>query len=324
MLRMLPTLTGVNSGFSSMSPALLKKIPEQWERPSPDKHWHRQPALRASLAACRATTRAHASSFYFSSFPLPAHKKHAAYAVYAFCRWIDDVIDEADPDAPVDPPTREHLEAELARMNAGESALPFAPAFAEVNRQYAIPKRYYLDLIEGCCMDRMPVILKTEAQLEVYCYHVASVVGLMMSHIFGLRAAEGLYHAVEMGLAMQLTNILRDVREDFEKGRIYLPLEEMPRFQIGPEVIAAHRVDEHWRDFMRFQIDRARGWYASAEKGIALLDGDGSRLTAKCMARIYGGILDEIERADYDVFSTRRYVPTRRKATIALKAWAWG
>ncbi|MEM9226602.1 MAG: phytoene/squalene synthase family protein [Verrucomicrobiota bacterium] len=301
-----------------MTPALRQLLPTTWETPQPDPSWYRDPALKDALAACKATTKEHATSFYFSSFPLSKEKKSAAYAVYAFCRWVDDVIDEAPDPSKVDPAM---VSGELDKLLAGESALPFAPAFRAVTEQYGIPKNFYDDLIEGCCMDLRPVLIQTYEQLEVYCYYVASVVGLIMSKLFGLKDLEGVERAVEMGVAMQLTNVLRDVREDFENGRIYLPKEEMVEFNTGPECIAARRVnDPQWTAFMKFQVQRAKDTYAAAEAGLKLLAGDGSRLCARMMSRVYGGILDEIIRHDYDVLTERRYVPTARKVRIAMRA----
>lgn len=301
-----------------MTPALIDKLPKHWEVPRPEKGWHKQAALRESWDACKEITREHATSFFFASFPLPEAKKRAAFAVYALCRWFDDVIDESPQDRQ---PDQVALRKELDAIESGKSLLPFAPAVAEVNHQYAIPRAFWEDLIEGVCMDRQAMIIRNLPQLEIYCYHVASVVGLIMSKLFGLTEIAGVPRAVEMGLAMQLTNILRDVREDFEKGRIYLPTEEMEACGTGPEAIAARRLaDAKWEAFMRMQIGRAREYYQGAEAGLAYLANDGSRFTAKLMGRVYGGILGEIERHDYDVFTTRRYVPTWRKGLLALGA----
>ncbi len=286
--------------------------------PEPEKNWHRSEALQASLAACKVAIRGHASRFSFATFPLPVEKKWGAFAIYAFCRWVDDTIDEAADPAAM---SSGAFKAELDAIEAGSSPLPFAPAFAEVNRQYAIPRSFYEDFIHGCCMDRYPVIIRTQAELEIYCYHVASVVALIISKLFGLRDPEGVTYAVEMGLTMQLTHILRDVLEDFEKGRIYLPLDSMQAFDTGPEAIAARRCqDPAWNTFLASQIQQAREWYASAERGLPYLANDGSRFTARLMSRIYGGILDEIEKRDYDIFSGRVYVPLHRKILIALKS----
>jgi phytoene synthase len=271
---------------------------------------------------CREATRAHATSFFFASRLLPAPKKCAAYAVYAFCRWVDDRFDEMQDNRVA--PEAEALHAALDEIIAGRSTLPFAPAFAAACREYGIALELCRDLIEGCARDRLPLRLEDLAALEVYCYHVASVVGLMMSRIFGLRDAAGLQCAVEMGLAMQLTNILRDVREDFALGRVYLPAEDLARFGVNDDQLRAGRVDDNWRALMRFEIARAREWYSSAEPGLPLLDNDGSRMTATLMGRLYADILGEIERHDFDVFSARRYVPMWRKCIILAHCFTGG
>ena len=265
---------------------------------------------------CEAITRAHASSFYFASFPLPKPKKCAAFAIYAFCRWVDDTIDEATNPDQLDPRT---LFTELDALYSGASHLPFALAFAEVSRQYSIPKAFYVDLIQGCCMDRQPLKIPSYPELEVYCYYVASIVGLMMSKVFGLKEMEGMYQAVEMGIAMQLTNILRDVKEDAQKNRRYLPLDELKMFHLSENQLSGEMpCDEKWQQFMQFQVERAQAYYHAAEPGLALLANDGSRMTVQLMAKVYGGILDEVRRNHYDVFSGRLYVPKSRKICLAL------
>ncbi len=300
---------------------LAQYLPSEWVAARPEAGWHRNPRLQVALRDCRAITRRHAKSFYFSSFPLPEDKKQAAFAVYAFCRYIDDCIDEVPEDSPVPAPTRQKLIDELAAIERGESALAFAPAFAEVNRQYAIPAAFYHDLIEGCCSDRGAVDIASFAELELYCYRVASVVGLMMSKIFGLREAEGALRAAEMGLAMQLTNILRDVREDALRQRFYLPRDEREAAQISEAQLLSGTVDPAWQAFCREQIARARDYYRRGEQGLLLLEDDGSRRTATLMARIYGGILDAIERADCDVFSRRCYVSFWRKLGLTYSVF---
>ncbi|WP_309384285.1 phytoene/squalene synthase family protein [Cerasicoccus frondis] len=300
--------------------AITCKLPTDWETPQPEAAWSRKPELAASLTACKEATREHATSFFFASFPLPAEKKCAAYAIYAFCRWVDDVIDETPPDQQPDLAT---LQAELDAMLAGQSALPFAPAFAEVTRQYAVPTSFYVDLMEGCCWDRKPVEFVDWPELELYCYHVASVVGLIMSRIFGLQEIEGVPRAIEMGIAMQLTNILRDVAEDFARNRVYLPREELAEFGLDREFLATpNATDPRWQKFVRWQIERARDYYRSGETGLRYLDGDGSRFCVKLMSRVYGGILGAIERKQGDVFAGRCYVPTHRKLAIALQSVA--
>lgn len=302
-----------------MTPALENKLPRDWTVPQPETGWHQQATLAPAWEACREITREHATSFFFASFPLPQAKKKAAFAIYALCRWFDDCIDEQIEGE--QPPDKARLLAELDAIQAGQSTLPWAPAVAEVNHQYAIPRIFWEDLVEGVCMDCQPIIIRTHEQLEIYCYHVASVVGLIMSKVFGLSDTAGIPHAVDMGLAMQLTNILRDVREDFDKGRIYLPTDEMAAHNTGPEAIAARRRDDpDWLRFITMQVERARAYYHSAEQGLPYLANDGSRFTTKLMSRIYGGILGEIRRNHYNTLDQRLYVPTHRKIRIALQA----
>ena len=171
-------------------------------------------------------------------------------------------------------------------------------------------------------------------ELDRYCYRVAGVVGLMMTHVFGYRSERCWSNALALGTAMQLTNILRDVAEDFRMGRVYLPQDELARFGVDERQLREGRVDDRFRSLMRFQVDRARRYYREAEAGIPDLIGDSSRLTVRVMGRVYGGILGAIERQGLDVFRARARVDTPRKlATLAacqletgLDAWRrfWG
>src|SRR5690242_3289812 len=175
---------------------------------------------------CREVARRHAKSFYFASFALPKEKKAAAYAIYAFCRYVDDLID-ACPNGD-GAQTVARVREEFARLVSGQFAEPpFAPAFADAVKTFGIPSAPFLDLTRGVLMDAGPVAIQTWDQLRRYCYSVASVVGLMLCPILGLTDARGTEHAIQLGIAMQLTNILRDVREDWERGRVYLPFEEL-------------------------------------------------------------------------------------------------
>jgi phytoene synthase len=286
-----------------------------------DLRWAgRQLSLDESFAYCRALTRAHAKSFYFSSVALPRAKKDAAYAVYAFCRFADDLLDE--PPAAGKPPSKSRLRETLAGLYAGRALeLPFARAFHETIARYGIDARLFEELIEGVCMDAGPVRIRNFEELHLYCYRVASVVGLMMSHIFGLKVEGGRDRAIEMGVAMQLTNILRDVREDLEMGRIYLPADELEQFGLSESTLRAGQADERWVEFMKFQVERARAYYCAGEAGIPLLEPDGSQFTVALMSTVYAGILDEIERVDYDVFRGRVHVGFGRKLKLAV--WAY-
>jgi len=271
-------------------------------------------------------TRQHATTFYFASHVLPAQKRKDAYAVYAFCRYVDDQIDFA-PDETARLRALADLEHILHAAYGTESpeglahALPWLPAFHETIRRRAIPVNYFQDLLAGVEMDRGQVRIRNWDELEKYCYHVASVVGLIMVHVLTEPAPELLKPARDLGTAMQLTNILRDIQEDWLRDRLYLPQDELEKFGLTTDDIAAQQTTESFRAVMRFQIARARDYYGYAEHGIAALPNDGSRFCARLMSTVYGAILSEIERADYQVYRGRVRVALSRKLWLAFKAW---
>jgi phytoene synthase len=174
-------------------------------------------------------------------------------------------------------------------------------------RQTAMPLGYASQLIDGVARDLEQTRYATFDDLAVYCYGVASTVGLMSMHILGYESEEATPYAIKLGVALQLTNILRDVAEDWRRGRLYLPLDELAAFGLSENDIAQSQVNERWRSFMRFQIERTRRLYAEAEPGIALLHRDG-RFSTAAAAGLYASILDKIEQQDYDVFSQRAVV----------------
>lgn len=277
--------------------------------------------LEGSHAYCHRQTRQNARSFYFASIALPREKKRAAYAVYAFCRYADDLVDRA--------PAATGIEAALARvgtdfdrMTAGDlHEPPFAPAFAWAVARYGITKQPFLDLLKGISMDLGEVRIADWPELREYCYHVASVVGLMMTSIFELRDERGREHAIELGLAMQLTNIIRDVGEDYRLGRVYLPADEMAAHGVQPDDLAAPTVSANLETLLRAQVARARGYYQRAETGIPLLADDGSQYTVWLMRHVYAGILDEVERLDYQILHRRASTSLPRKLALAVRAW---
>ena len=281
------------------------------------------PSLAASHAFCRGVTRRNARSFFFSSFALPAEKKRAAYAVYAYCRHADDLVDKSS--------AKDGLEASLEKLGnefdgivAGErSELMFAPAFAWAVQRFGIEKQYFLDLLRGVAMDVGPVRIPDWPALRDYCYHVASVVGLMMARIFELRDEAGRERAIELGIAMQLTNIARDVGEDWHNGgRVYLPATELAEFgvDLADETRHAAEPSENFLRLMQFQIARARQFYGQAEPGIPLLADDGSQYTVWLMRFVYAGILEEIEQSNYRVLDRRAATSFARKIQLALRA----
>ncbi len=320
------------------------------------------PALAPAFAADREICRRNARSFYFASFFLPPAKRKAAYAVYAFCRMIDDAIDVPDAALVGARAMREHpavvspralpviqshssahcdvdtldsrlemLRDRLDDIYHDRLELPSPPsrstqqhalhAFAQTVRRYQIPRQYFLDLAEGCRMDLTVNRYETWNDLEKYCYHVAGVVGLIMSCVFGVTHSGAFAQAITMGNAMQLTNILRDIKEDRERGRVYLPQEDQRRFGYSEDDLARGILNGNFREMMRFEIDRARQLYRTGAEGLCWLAGDGSRLTASTMAVIYSGILDAIERQDYDVFSKRAHLSTAQKFRRLPTAW---
>jgi 15-cis-phytoene synthase len=282
-------------------------------------------AVRKDFAECQAYTRHFAKTFYFASHVLPREKRMAAYALYAFCRYADEIVDSAE--AVADPTSalhelrllRDRLAAVYTRADMRADKLQ---AFQATVRQYGIPEEYFLDLLRGVEMDLMKRSYRNFAELEEYCYCVASTVGLIMTKVFGARyEGKALEHAIELGKAMQLTNILRDIGEDYRRGRLYLPVDEMKRFRVHEKDLMSGTVTPELVDLMKFQIQRARVLYKRAEAGIPELTNDGSRFCVRLMSRTYSEILSAIEVNDYDTLSRRAYVPLARKARIAMKAF---
>jgi len=285
---------------------------------------HDSYSLSVSRETCRRLTQFHAKTFYFASHVLPRTKRVDAYAVYAFCRYVDDEIDLA-PDAAARSLAFTRLQDVLESVYqpgplAVRDGLGWLGAFQETIRRRAIPRPYFEELLVGVEMDCAQVRIETWEELERYCYHVASVVGLIMVHVLAEPSPELLKPARDLGTAMQLTNILRDVEEDWRRDRLYLPRVELEKFGLTEEDIALQRGGEPFRAMMRFQIGRARVYYGYAQAGIEGLPKDGSQLSARLMSTLYGAILDEIERKDYQVFQGRVHVSLGRKLWLTLGA----
>jgi phytoene synthase len=268
----------------------------------------------------RRYTRRYAKTFYFASHILPREKRLAAYAVYGFCRYVDNVTDAVagQADATVLAGRLKALRSELDGIYAPDGSRTAWSAFRETVLRYGIPREYFHALIRGVEMDLVKTRYTSYAELQEYCYCVASVVGLIMTCVFGTSSEQALAPAADLGTAMQLTNILRDVGEDLRMGRVYIPQEEIVRFGVMQEDLVSGRVTENFRELMRFQIERARGLYRRAELGIPYLTNDGSRFCVQLMGTTYAGILDVIEKNGYDVFSRRASVPFLRKVGIAV------
>lgn len=273
--------------------------------------------------ACRLYTRTWARTFYFASHVLPKEKRNASYAVYAFCRYADNIIDESRAsDGPARPLKRLQALRDQLRYVYTHSELmsPKLLAFRETVMAYDIPEEYFQDLLRGVEMDLLKTRYETFDELREYCYCVASVVGLMMTRILGVSDPRALARAEDLGIAMQLTNILRDVGEDYARGRIYLPMEEVRAAGMGEREIADGVVNGRFTLLMQGQIARAREYYRRAGEGIRMLPADGSRFCVRLMSGAYAKILDAIERNGYDVFSRRAFVPLGRKLLVAAAA----
>jgi phytoene synthase len=272
--------------------------------------------LRAAYATCREITRAASKTFYLASLFLGAEKRRAVWAVYAFCRTADDLVDRTAP-AAERVAALDRLERKLLAALDGQADDPILVAYADAARRFEIPVAPALALIRGARMDITIRRYATYRELCEYCYLVASTVGLLVSPILGYASAEALEYGVMLGRAMQLTNILRDVGEDALMGRIYLPAEDLERFGYAEGHVFAQVVDERFVALMRFQIERVRALYAEAEPGIAMLAPE-SRYTVRLALTLYRRILNAIELNDYDVFRRRAFVPLPAKIATAV------
>lgn len=273
----------------------------------------------AAYDHCRQITRQAAKTFYWGSLLLPRRKRLAAWALYAFCRSVDDSVD--DPDQTAGPAiSLEDWRERLRRAYEGQVSDRITLAWVDMLHHFDVPLQPALDLIDGVQMDQHHRCPQTFADLHLYCYRVAGTVGLLMSPILGYRSPEALPSAVDLGVAMQLTNILRDIGEDFRNGRIYLPDEELERFGYSKAELAAGVINDAFIELMRFQIARAHDYYERARPGIELLD-TGAQLAILASAEMYRGILDAIEANGYDVFSRRAYVPTQTKVLMMPRLW---
>ncbi|HBB25536.1 MAG TPA: squalene synthase [Bacteroidetes bacterium] len=286
---------------------------------------------------CRRVTSTHAKTFYAASHFIPSEKRNACYAVYAFCRYVDDIVDVAMEAGDV---TREDAvrlveqwRSEVGQVYAGDREQgAHAPDMAHQDRAavllawedtlqtYHIPRHLPEELIEGVLMDTTITRFRTYAELEVYCYKVASVVGLMTSEIFGYSSPDALTYAVDLGIAMQLTNIIRDVKEDAVRGRIYLAQEDMERYGVSEDDVLGSRFTPNVRALIAEYIRRADVLYRRADTGIAMLE-PSSMVTVLLMSRNYQKILRVVESMDYNVFSRRASIGMLQKLLAVPSAY---
>jgi phytoene synthase len=271
-----------------------------------------------AYAACEAITAQYSRSFFLATSLLPGEKRRAMRVLYSFCRTADNLAD-GDVEQPA---------VKLLELRKGIAGQPGSvddavlTAWHAVQVRYQIPARYAEQLLDGVERDLVQQRYRNFEELTIYCYGVASTVGLMSMYITGFSDQGAIPYAIKLGVALQLTNILRDIGEDWNSGRCYLPMDELAAFNLDEQDVAAARIDERWRDFMRFQLARARRLYAEAMPGIAMLHPDG-RFAVAAAATLYKGILDDIETHDYNVFERRAHVTRGRKLVLLLHAFRY-
>jgi 15-cis-phytoene synthase len=270
-------------------------------------------------ARCAEITRRASSNFYYAFMLLPRERRRALYSIYAFCRFVDDIADDDGiKDAAV---MLARWREELDKVFAGTPTRAISRALSENVRRFNIPRRYFDEVIDGVEMDLSVRRYPTFAALRLYCRRVASAVGLICIEIFGYRRQSTQIYAERLGIACQLTNIIRDVGEDAARGRIYLPLEDLARFQV-PEAEILHSVYSlRFRQLIEFEAGRAREYYREAEEALADEDRS-SMLAAEGMRLIYASLLERIARAGYRVFDRRTRLSAPRKLYLVGCAWA--
>lgn len=279
--------------------------------------------MQRAYEHCRRVTRTYAKTFYLATRFLPNEKQRGIFSIYAVCRYLDDLVDESEDLienrqlklSDVHERLDRFREDLLAHYTGSMDREPVLTAFAQTLRHWQIPVRLPLELMEGVRMDLTIRRYETFQELYQYAYRVASTVGLMTSEVFGYDREEALEYAVDLGIAMQLTNILRDVGEDLRQNRIYLPTDELDLFGIREDQLFDAQTDSNFEQFMRFQIMRARRYYSRADLGIPMLSED-SRLPVWLARENYSSILRKIEENRYQVFNQRAHLNTVEKVRI--------
>jgi phytoene synthase len=276
--------------------------------------------LLSSYAHCMNIMKENSKSFYFASRTLPEDQRNSVAALYAFCRLVDDIVDESGKKQENINSILDALKSSISLFSTGvKTDHLILRAFIDTVQRYAIPVKYMHELIEGVRMDLTKKEYSTNQELDLYCYRVASTVGLMMVHIFMKNPTPAiLARASDLGLAMQLTNILRDIKEDFGKGRVYLPLETRNTYNVTLSDIESDNMSENFKDLLKYEIERTKGIYKVAELGIKELPNEVQN-TIMVSSKVYGDILNQIKRNKYQILTKRAVVSKKRKLLIALK-----
>jgi phytoene synthase len=275
-------------------------------------------SLSVSQAYCRDVAKKRAKNFYYSFVLLSPEKKNAMCAIYAFMRYCDDLSDEPGATRTAMDRWRQAL---TDALTGHPDFSPLWPAFLDAVARYKIPHEYFYEMIEGVASDLSPRVFHTFDQLYQYCYRVASVVGLTTIHIFGFDSPEALPLAEKCGIAFQLTNILRDIREDAGLGRVYLPSEDLDRFGVALDDLKNSRRTEAFERLMEFEIARARAYYDESAPLIELIHKD-SRGSLRALIAIYSGLLDRIAESPSDVLTRRISLSTTEKIWMVIRSAA--
>ena len=294
----------------------------------------RQGQIDEAYDYCRQVVQRASKTFYWGSLFLPPPKRRAIWAVYAFCRVVDDIVDEEyEPEVmhpghlsgSCDPEEELHywcsaIEQLYQRGGCAGRDRPIQLAWSDMLTRYPIPLEPVLELVRGVKMDLTHQRYETFEDLYLYCYRVAGTVGLLTSPIFGYQHETALSHAVDLGVALQLTNILRDIGEDARRGRIYLPQDEMKLFGYSEAELMGGVINDAFRELVRFQIARADEYYQRSQPGIALLSPD-CRLAVRLSGSLYRHILDRIRLNNFNVFTKRASVPLKTKLAAVPQYW---
>ena len=271
---------------------------------------------------CQQKAASSGSSFYYSFMFLPPNRRRAITALYAFCREVDDVVDECQ-DLQIASTKLAWWRQEVAKLYAGKPEHPVTQALVPVIAEFSVPQEQLLEIIDGMEMDLQQSRYLDFKALSLYCYRVASVVGLLAAEIFGFQDRKTLKYAHDLGMAFQLTNIIRDVGEDARRGRVYLPMDELKRFEVPVADILNARHSDNFRKLMELQIERAEQFYAQAMSMLPAVDRKTQR-PGLVMAAIYRTLLEEIKNDGCLVLNQRTSLTPIRKLWIAWRTWIKG
>jgi len=283
----------------------------------------KDPVLRASYEECKRLNSLHGKTYYLATLLLPAHKRPFVHALYGFARYADEIVDDLSSTLS-DQEKAAHLktwgDSVLSSISTGVSGDHVGAALIDTVRRFNIPEQHFVDFLHSMTMDLTVSSYKTYDDLMEYVYGSAAVIGLEMVPILGPLSDEAYEPAKKLGIAFQLANFIRDVGEDLDRGRIYLPLDELAQFGVDTEMLYARKLTPEIVAALKFQIQRVRQLQRDAEPGIQLLEAS-SRPCISAASTLYCGIVDEVEKIGYDVFNKRAKTSTARRIRVALPAF---